>query len=175
MKSRGRVVVLVPAAALVGVLIFAVVSSPLLGGGDCSDPTYAPDGRSWEELPAAALEQSSDNCVGFCFNAVVESESEENSRIARVRVVGEDGALTRGVVDRSRVLTNSHVAVQDGEPVRFACYDRVEGPRGATRFDDCVQMLAHKDEDPACATASEAISDASQQRKIDFDMFLFGL
>jgi hypothetical protein len=179
-QKRAKAIVLVPATALVGALIFTVASSPLLASRElvatgCPEPTYELDNRGWEQLPAAVIEQSSADCVGFCFNAIVESESDENSRIARVMVLGEDGTRTRGVVDRTQVLTNSLAAVQGGEPVRFACFDSFAGPGGAPQFDDCVQMVVYKDEAQACATSSEAISDASGHRANELDMFLFGL
>jgi hypothetical protein len=134
---------LVPAVAAAIGLAGLMTSGHISGFGsvepDCSDPTYEPDGRSWEQLQPAVVEQSSDGCVGFCFNAIVDSESEENERVARVVVVGEDGALTRGIVDRRRV-------VADGA--------------AAPRFESCVQMAAFEAEDPACAAEPEAISDA---------------
>ena len=181
--NRDRAIGLIPATAVVGVLVFGVVSSPLLASREtvtppaenCSVPEYELDGRTWEQLPAAVLEQSSDNCVGFCFNAVVESADDESSRIARIIMVGEDGALTRGVVERSRVLNNSRSAADEGTPVRFACFDRTEDSEGTTRFDDCVQMLAYTDEATACATGSQAVSDASRMRESELDMFRFGL
>jgi hypothetical protein len=177
-EGRLRTVILVP-AVLVGALIFAVVASPLLAGRDvladeeCAKPSYEAQDRSWEELPPASVDQSSDGCVGYCFNAVIESESDDDSR-ARVVLPGDNGALTRGVVDRTRVLRSSVTAVQEGEPVRFACFDRIAGPGGAPLFDDCVQMAAYESDDAACGAQSEAISDASRIRDA-FEMFRFRL
>jgi len=155
-------------AGVVAIALFALVVScrradagPLLAPKqDCSEPTYEPDGRAWAQLPPAAVALSSDGCVGYCFNAVIESESEENGRMARVVVLDQGGAQTRGIVDRSRVLTNAALAARAGEAVRFACFERFDEGGPAPRFDDCVQMLASKEKDPGCDTTREAAVDA---------------
>ena len=182
-QPRSTAVVVIP-AVLIGGLIFAVVSSPLFGAGewttgpnqDCAPPSYETDGRSWEERPPAAVELSSDNCVGYCFNAIVETESDEDSDVARVTLVGDDGALTRGVVDRTRVQRNSLTAALDRQPVRFACFGNRAGPEGTPLFDDCVQMPTDEPALVACNDATAATSDdAKRPRTSAFDMFRFGL
>ena len=176
--GRGKRIVLVlgvPVAVFALIVSGRVLSVRSSSTTECSEPTFEPDGRAWAQFPPAAVVQSSDGCVGYCFNAVVESETDQNSGIAHVMVVGEDGALTRGVVDRSRVSSDSLMPVLDGEPVRFACFESFADAGGAPLFDDCVQMAASRIEDPECATASQAISDASQHHENEFDMFLFGL
>jgi hypothetical protein len=155
---------LVPAVAVAIALAGLMTSGHISGFGsvepNCSAPTYEPGGRSWDQLQPAVVVQSSDGCVGYCFNAIVDSESEENERVARVVVLGEDGALTRGIVDRRRVVGGAAMAAEDGEPVRFACFDSFADGAAAPRFESCVQMAAFEAEDPACAAEPEAISDA---------------
>jgi hypothetical protein len=182
-QGRGKAIVIVLAAAAVGALLFLVVSSRNPDAGpaatgpneDCSDPTYEPDGRSWDQLLPATPVQSSDNCVGYCFNAIVESESDENGRVARVVILEEDGALTRGTVHRSHVSGGARIAAQEGEPVRFACFDSFDDAGTAARFEDCVQMLAPRSDDPGCARASKTIAAVNSSGENEFDMFLFGL
>ena len=171
--------VLVPAVAAAIGLAGLMISVHISGFGsvepNCSAPTYEPDGRSWDQLAPAFVEQSSDGCVGYCFNAIVDSKSEENERVARVVVVGEDGALTRGLVDRRRVVGDAAMAAEDGEPVRFACFDSFDDAGTGPRFEDCIQMLAPRSYDPGCARASITIAAANSSGENELDMFLFGL
>ena len=177
-KGPSKRIVLLPAVAVAIALAGLMTSGHILGFGsvepNCSAPTYEPDGRSWDQLAPAVVVQSSDGCVGFCFNAIVDSESEENERVARVVVLGEDGALTRGFVDRRRVSRSGAMAAEDGEPVRFACFDSFADGAPAPRFEDCVQMVTSKPDDRACAAKPEAISDARTYEENQLDAF-FGL
>jgi hypothetical protein len=170
---------LVPAVAVAIALAGLMTSGHISGFGsvepDCSDPTYEPDGRSWEQLAPAFVEQSSDGCVGYCFNAIMDSKSEEHERVARVVILEEDGALTRGTVDLSRVSEGARIAAQEGEPVRFACFDSFDDAGTGPRFEDCVQMLAPRSDDPGCARASKTIAAVNSSAANEFDMFLFGL
>lgn len=150
---------------------YASASAKAQGGEDCAFPTYDSDGLDWEQLPAATPVMSSDGCVGYCFNAVIEAEVDEDGHAARVIILGEHGALTRGIVDRSVVAEDARVIGQEGAPVRFACFDSVDDPDGVPRFQDCVQMLASKSDELGCVAKAETTSDESSAR---FDSLRFG-
>jgi hypothetical protein len=79
------------------------------------------------------------NCVGFCFNATIDSVNEENRRLARVVMIGKKGKRTPALVERTSILSSSRGPAAEGEPVRFACYDRFRGEDGL-RFESCSQM-----------------------------------
>ena len=85
------------------------------------------------------LVEPTSSCVGFCFNAVIESVDEENWRIANVGRGEEMGKRTRAVVERTRVLSSSRDPAAEGKPVRFACFDRIDG-ESELRFESCSQM-----------------------------------
>lgn len=101
--------------------------------------------RAWEQEKLEMLERGEElvepasNCIGFCFNAVVESVDDENWRIANVVIVGEKGKTTPAIVERTRIWPSSRGPASEGQPVRFACYDRVLGEDGL-RFESCSQM-----------------------------------
>ena len=78
-------------------------------------------------------------CVGFCFNAIIESVDEENRRLARVVMIGKQGRRTPAIVERTSILSSSHIPAAYGEPVRFACFDRFVDEDGL-RFESCSQM-----------------------------------
>jgi hypothetical protein len=87
---------------------------------------------AWEPEPAS-------NCVGFCFNAVVEAVDEQNWRVANVVIVGKTGKRTPAVVERTRISSSSRDPAAEGKPVRYACFNRVRGKDGL-RFESCSQM-----------------------------------
>lgn len=159
-QPRGKRLVRVCAGTLAVGLVVSVVSCRGADAGrsdtsgqDCSVPTYEPGGRTWAQLPPAVVAQSSDGCVGYCFNAVIESKITETERSARVVVLDKDGAPTRGIVD---VSVNSLDLRQDGTTLRFACFDRFDDGEVAPRFDDCVQMIASVEHVAGCDTTDTA-------------------
>jgi len=81
------------------------------------------------------------NCVGFCFNATIDSVNEENRRLARVVMIGKKGKRTPALVERTSIRSSSRGPAAEGKPVRFACYDRFRGEDGL-RFESCSQMAA---------------------------------
>jgi hypothetical protein len=104
-----------------------------------------PDWTRWVEEQIAAGEdpfpqpEPASNCVGFCFNATIDSVNEDNWRLARVVMVGKKGERTPAVVERTSILSSSRRPAAEGKPVRFACYDRFRGEDGL-RFESCSQM-----------------------------------
>lgn len=188
-RKRGKALGFARAGITIGALLLLVAVGHLLtqrgeqyagaypgssaraqGGEDCSFPTYDPDNLRWDQLPAASPVMSSDGCVGYCFNAIIESEVDEDGHAARVVIRGEDGALTRGLVERSQVADDARMAGREGAPVRFACFDRVDDPDGVPRFEDCVQMLGSKRDAPGCVARAETASTESSAR---FDSLRF--
>lgn len=90
-----------------------------------------------------AEDETASNCVGFCFNAVVQSVDEQNWRIANVVMIGKNGKTTPATVERTRIVSSSRDPAAGGLPVRFACFDWV-GRRDSARFESCTQMPAEK-------------------------------
>lgn len=90
---------------------------------------------------AALPKPSTANCVGFCFNAIVESVDQEDPRVARVSVIGTNDQRTTAVVERTSIQPSSHEPAAEGFPVRFACFSRSGGTDGV-HFESCVQMAA---------------------------------
>jgi len=101
--------------------------------------TYDPKIHRWDRLPPAVTPRSSNDCVGYCFNAIIASVSKENRRVARVVVFEEDGTPARAIVHRTRISNGSRMAAREGKRLRFACFDRFETPGGSPRFEECVQ------------------------------------
>ena len=105
------------------------------------------DRERWmrEQLEAAerreAVAEPASGCVGFCFNAIVESVDEESWRVARVVMIGKKGKRTPAIVERTSIRSSSRGPAAEGKPVRFACFDRVRGEEGL-RFESCSQMVA---------------------------------
>ncbi len=109
---------------------------------------WAPSGYDLESIARrdASLpdEPPGDGCVGFCFNAIVESVDEDEPHIARVSIISETrNERTPAIVERSRIQGEARGAQRDGLPVRFACFDRLDG-ENPPRFESCVQMLAER-------------------------------
>jgi len=88
------------------------------------------------------------NCVGFCFDATIDSVDEDNWRLARVRMIGKKGKKTPALVERTRILSSSRGPATEGKPVRFACFDRFRGEDGL-RFEGCSQMATLEQAEPA--------------------------
>ena len=86
----------------------------------------------------------------------------------RAIVLDEKGAPTRGIVD---VTVNDVDPAQEGKPLRFACFDSLDDGGSAPRFDDCVEMVASRDNDPGCDTARENSVDAWSYGGKVLDMF----
>lgn len=111
----------------------------------------APSGYDLEDLESIARTDASlpqeprgDGCVGFCFNAIVESVDENDPHIAKVSIISETrNQRTPAIVERSRIQGEARVAQRDGLPVRFACFDRRDG-KHPPRFESCVQMIAER-------------------------------
>jgi hypothetical protein len=101
--------------------------------------TYDPKIHRWDRLPPAVTPRSSDDCVGYCFNAIIASVSKKNRRVARVVVFEEDGTPARAIVHRTRIENGSRTAAREGKPLRVACFDRFEAPGKSPRFEGCVQ------------------------------------
>lgn len=112
---------------------------------------WAPSGYDLDHLESIARTDASlpddppgDGCVGFCFNAIVESVDEDDPHLARVSIVSETrNERTPAIVERSRIQGEARGAERDGLPVRFACFDRLDG-ENPPRFESCVQMLAER-------------------------------
>jgi hypothetical protein len=102
---------------------------------DSAAPTYNPRAQSWGELPPAAITRSSDHCVGYCFDAIIESVSKKDRRVARVVVIEEGHGPTRAIVHRTRIHSSS--AAYEGKPVRFTCFDASYAGT-VPRFEDCA-------------------------------------
>jgi len=104
-----------------------------------------PDWKRWVEEKLAAGEdpfpppEPASNCVGFCFNATIDSVDEENWRLARVVMIGKKGKRTPARVERTSILSSSRMPAAEGKPVRFACLDRFREKDGL-RFESCSQM-----------------------------------
>jgi hypothetical protein len=107
---------------------------------NCSDPTYDPDARSWEDLPPAIVVPSSDNCVGYCFRTFVDSVTKKAPRVVRVAIIQEDRSLARATLNRTSRAEWSYLAIDEGRPLRFVCFEKSDGKGGVPHFDDCVQM-----------------------------------
>ena len=122
----------------------------------CVAPTYEPDGRRWDELPPANIEQSSDGCVGFCFNAVVDGA--ESERVARVVILEEDGVLRRAIVERHEVRDISDFGAAEGSPLRFACFWRDDSQGRTPHFTSCAEMAAFYPSAPGCKPEPELVS-----------------
>ena len=162
-EKRNNKAFIVPAA--IGVLACATL---IIFGGvhnfgatpddQCTAPTYEPDGRRWDELPPANVEQSSDDCIGFCFNAVVDGE--ERDGIARVVILEDAAVLTRGIVQRTKIWGNSDLDAAGGVPLRFACFTSIDDGGRAPRFEQCAQMTAFDPHAPGCETEPELVSEA---------------
>lgn len=106
--------------------------------------------RRWEQWVEEQLAAGKDpfgphetasNCVGFCFNGIVESVDEEDRRLARVVMIGKKGKRTPALVERTSVSSSSVIPAGEGQPVRFACFDRVF-EKDELRFESCSQMVA---------------------------------
>lgn len=104
-----------------------------------SEPTYDARAQPWDALPPARVAESSDNCVGYCFDAVVASVDRDDARMARVVVFGEDGAPTRAVVERTSMTDQSRSAAYYGTAVRFTCFERAN-TAPVPRFKGCAQV-----------------------------------
>jgi hypothetical protein len=103
------------------------------------------DSEQWVEEQLAAGEdpfpphELASNCVGFCFNATIDSVDEENWRLARVVMIGKKGKRTPALVERTSIRSSSRGPAAEGKPVRFACFDRFLEEDGL-RFESCSQM-----------------------------------
>ena len=109
------------------------------GRTDTSEPAYDARALPWESLPPARVAESSDDCVGYCFDAIVESVDGDDSRVARVVVFGEGGAPTRAVVERTSMTDESRSATYYGSAVRFLCFEKANSA-AVPRFEGCAQV-----------------------------------
>ena len=86
------------------------------------------DRKRWIEEQIAAGEdpfpppEPASNCVGFCFDATIDSVDEDNWRLARVVMIGKKGKRTPARVERTSILSSSRMPAAEGKPVRFACW-----------------------------------------------------
>lgn len=92
--------------------------------------------QSWRTLPPARIPQSSDNCVGYCFDAIIHSVSDADRRVARVVVFGTDGRPMRAFVQRTRPYVTPSSPLEERRSVRFACFERAE-EHPVPRFEGC--------------------------------------
>ena len=105
--------------------------------------------KQWVEEQLAAGKdpfgphETASSCVGFCFNAFVESVDEEDRRLARVLMIGKTGEITPAIVERTTIFPSSERPEAEGKPMRFACFDRFVEEDGL-RFESCSQMAAGK-------------------------------
>ena len=107
------------------------------------ESTYDARAQPWEGLPPARVAESSDDCVGYCFDAIVESVDGDDSRVARVVVFGEGGAPSRAVVERTRMSDTSRSATYYGDAVHFTCFEKADAAP-VPRFEGCAQMARER-------------------------------
>jgi hypothetical protein len=121
---------------------------------DCPDPTYAPQSTSWKDLPPAVVASSSDNCVGYCFRAFIDSVTKKAPRVVRVAIIQEKRSLARATLNRTSRAEWSYLASYEGRPLRFACFEKSDGKGGVPHFDDCAQMESGPPDDWYCLTGA---------------------
>lgn len=119
---------------------------------DCAERTYHPNSRSWKRLPAANVVATSDDCVGYCFEAFVDSVTAKKPRLVRVAIIEENGSLGRATLRRSSRSEGSYRGIDEGLPLRFACAEKSAVNGAVPHFDDCAQMFAEPADDWACLT-----------------------
>lgn len=121
---------------------------------NCSDPIYDPDTRSWEDLPPAIVAQTSDDCVGYCFRAFIDSVTKKPPRVVRVAIIQEDRSLARATLNRASRAEWSYLAMDEGRPLTFSCFEKSHGKGGVPHFGDCAQMESAPPDDWSCLTGS---------------------
>lgn len=155
-EGRNKRALVVP-AAIGGLACAALVMSGGLWlnyqGDPCTAPTYDPEGRLWHQLPPANVEQSSNDCVGFCFNAAIDGV--ESERVARVVILEEDGALRRALVERPEVRGISDFDAAERSPLRFACFWSDDSQGRTPHFRSCAEMAAFYPSAPGCEPEPE--------------------
>ena len=112
---------------------------------EATEPTYDARAQPWKGLQPARIAESHDDCVGYCFDGIVESVDRDDARVARVVVFGEGGSLGRAVVERTRVTKDSRSATYYGESVHFTCFDKVDTV-AVPRFEGCAQVAKERRE-----------------------------
>ena len=143
---------------LISVVLLSLLAVRHLETGTSSDPTASghaatetgaqprkssdswnsdPRTRDWNELPPARVMKSSDDCIGYCFEASIHSVSDADRHLARVVIAGNGGEPARALVHRRR----PYGAFPDTSPVRFTCFDK-SYVEGVPRLYDCNQMAA---------------------------------
>jgi hypothetical protein len=91
--------------------------------------TKRADAKPWASLPPARISQSADNCIGYCFDAVLSAVDEADRRFNQVVVFEKGGRPTRALVERTRMRGW-------GREVRYTCFDRAMDGE-VPRFADC--------------------------------------
>ncbi len=109
---------------------------PVYASGRSSTPRDSHDSKDG----CVRAANPSGDCIGFCFHAFVKSVDPQNWRNAKVDIIGRNGTRTRAVVHRSRVQAESRAPDREGMPVRFACFDKLDGVGRVPGFEGCVQM-----------------------------------
>jgi hypothetical protein len=117
----------------------------------------------WGSLPPARISQSSDGCIGYCFDAVLGAVDQTDSRVARVVIFDQKGRPTRALVERTRVR-------EWGPEVRYTCFDQVMDGR-VPRFIDCKQT-GRSESAPTASRAADHDSDAGLRDWIGDGPFL---
>jgi len=97
---------------------------------------YYPRTQKWNDLPPARVERSSDSCVGYCFDAIIHSLSDEDPRVARVVAFGRDGHPMRAIVQGTLPYQTPSSPLHKRGRVRFTCFESSEA-NPVPRFEGC--------------------------------------